>query len=119
MVHVAGAAFGLFCYLVAVVVSGLLVGATYYRLGGWLGTLALPVTIAPLLLAPAALGPEVSPALSFQVGAEPVSITGQAFAPSLAGTVTGGPALPLLAVVLAVALFHLVVRRVPIRPVRL
>lgn len=30
-------------------VSGLLVAIAYYRLGGWLGTLALPLTILPVL----------------------------------------------------------------------
>ncbi|MCM3661740.1 hypothetical protein M3148_12190 [Georgenia satyanarayanai] len=29
--------------------TGLLVGITYYRLGGWWGTLALPLTISPIL----------------------------------------------------------------------
>jgi hypothetical protein len=31
-------------------VSGLLVGITYYRLGGWWGTLALPLTVGPVVL---------------------------------------------------------------------
>lgn len=31
--------------------SGLAVGAVYYRLGGWIGTLALPLTVGPVLLA--------------------------------------------------------------------
>lgn len=30
--------------------SGLLVAASYYRLGGWWGTVCLPLTLAPLLL---------------------------------------------------------------------
>jgi hypothetical protein len=30
-------------------VGGLLVGITYYRLGGWWGTLALPLTVLPVL----------------------------------------------------------------------
>lgn len=32
-------------------VTGLLVGVTYYRLGGWWGTLALPLTLLPILAA--------------------------------------------------------------------
>lgn len=32
-------------------VSGLAVGAVYYRCGGWIGTLALPLTVGPVLLA--------------------------------------------------------------------
>lgn len=28
--------------------SGLLIGLTYYRAGGWIGTLALPLTLAPI-----------------------------------------------------------------------
>ncbi len=117
--QVAGAGLGLFLYLVAVVVSGLLVAATYYRFGGWLGTVALPVTISPLLLAPAALGPDVTPALSIRVGTDPLSITGQSFVPSLGGAITDGPLLPLIAVALAITLFYLAVRRVPIWPARI
>jgi hypothetical protein len=30
--------------------SGLLVGAVYYRMGGWWGTIALPLSLAPLLV---------------------------------------------------------------------
>jgi hypothetical protein len=35
--------------------SGMLVGATYYRGGGWWGTLTLPLTVGPALLAEALL----------------------------------------------------------------
>lgn len=37
--------------LAAFALSGLAVGAVYYRWGGWLGTLALPLTVGPVLLA--------------------------------------------------------------------
>ena len=35
--------------------AGLAVGATYYRWGGWLGTLALPLTVGPVLTVPGLL----------------------------------------------------------------
>ncbi|NCT91304.1 hypothetical protein GXB85_10120 [Cellulomonas sp. APG4] len=35
---------------IAAQVSGLLVGLAYYRVGGWWGTLALPLTVGPLLV---------------------------------------------------------------------
>lgn len=82
-------------------ISGLLVGAVYYRFGGIRGTLALPLTLAPVLL---------------------VSI----FAPNSASqwSPLGGSAnvsgwwQPLAAVVLVAAatvILHLLVRRIPIR----
>lgn len=41
---------------VAAQVAGLLVGIVYYRLGGWWGTLALPLTVGPLLVSLGLLG---------------------------------------------------------------
>lgn len=43
------------------VVSGLLVGIVYYRAGGWWGTLALPLTIGPLLVVTALLASDAGP----------------------------------------------------------
>lgn len=41
--------------LVVFALSGLAVGAVYYRWRGWIGTLALPVTVGPVFIAAAAL----------------------------------------------------------------
>lgn len=41
---------GLALSFVAGQLSGLLVGMAYYRLGGWRGTVALPLTLAPIYL---------------------------------------------------------------------
>lgn len=41
---------GAAAYYVAGTVSGLLVGITYYRFGGWVGTLTLPISVSPVLL---------------------------------------------------------------------
>nr|WP_297429426.1 hypothetical protein [uncultured Actinotalea sp.] len=40
---------------VAAQLSGLLVGAVYYRFGGWRGTFALPLTVGPILAVPTLL----------------------------------------------------------------
>lgn len=82
-------------------ISGLLVGAAYYRWGGWQGTLALPLALAPLLLVSVLVRTSVnqwSP-LGSPTGA------GSSWQPQL------GVALLILA---AMAL-QLLVRRVPIR----
>ena len=50
-------ALGLALLLIAGQLSGLLVGLTYYRTNGWLGTLLLPLTLLPILLV-SMLGPE-------------------------------------------------------------
>ena len=47
-------------FLVAYV-SGLLVGMSYQRLGGWWGTLALPLTAGPILLVSAVLAQDAGP----------------------------------------------------------
>jgi len=51
----------------AATVSGLLVGIVYYRAGGWWGTLALPLTVAPIfgagLLVSYAIGPIALPVI--------------------------------------------------------
>lgn len=44
-------ALNLFVVLAAGMISGTLVALAYYRFGGWTGTLALPLTMLPLLLA--------------------------------------------------------------------
>jgi hypothetical protein len=43
------------------VVGGLLVGIVYYRAGGWWGTIALPLTIGPLLVVTALLASDAGP----------------------------------------------------------
>ena len=42
-------------------VSGLLVGMTYQRVGGWWGTLALPLTAGPVLLVFALFAQDAGP----------------------------------------------------------
>lgn len=76
--------------------AGLLVGITYYRLGGWWGTLALPLTVSPIL------------AVMF--------LTTWTEAPSVPLDAQGwGAYLSSAALVLAAGLaFALLVRRVPI-----
>lgn len=49
---------------VAAHLSGLLVGVVYYRVGGWWGTLALPLTLAPLLVVVPILAVELLDPLS-------------------------------------------------------
>lgn len=44
--------YGAFLMFIASNLSGLLVVATYSRVGGWRGTLFLPLTVSPLLLMP-------------------------------------------------------------------
>lgn len=43
---------------VAAQLSGLLVGAVYYRFGGWRGTVALPLTVGPVFAVPTLLTAE-------------------------------------------------------------
>lgn len=43
-------AFELFLIFLAANLCGLLVGIVYYRLGGWVGTLSLPLTVGPILI---------------------------------------------------------------------
>jgi hypothetical protein len=82
--------------------SGLLVGMAYYRLGGWWGTVVLPLTLAPIYL----VG---SPSLEtgqFQLLA-PLDL------PAPAAAVVS------VAVLVAAALaYHLLARHVPIRKVQ-
>lgn len=81
--------------------TGLLVAAVYYRVGGWWGTVWLPLTLAPLLLiATVALNPVTQ------------------WRPWNFGPAFSGPWQPVLGVaVLAIAAcaFYLLVRRMPIR----
>jgi hypothetical protein len=83
--------------------SGAVVGATYYRAGGWWGTLTLPATVGPVLLAEAVLSG---------------GFTGQ----GLATLVPADRLAPAVAVVLVVLLAaalaaaaHLVIRTTPLR----
>lgn len=82
-------------------VSGLLVGITYYRFGGWWGTLLLPLTVAPVLLIQLA-GPLVG-------GSRTV---GDIVVPSAVGV-----AIALALIGLAAYAFARVTRDVPIRPI--
>ncbi|MFC7405248.1 hypothetical protein [Georgenia alba] len=76
-------------------VSGLLVGATYYRYGGLRGTFALPLTVAPAILGQDYLA----------------GVVGDAFDVSLLGLSLAALALPVLAGVA----FHRMIRTVPVR----
>lgn len=80
--------------------SGLLAGTTYYRFGGWWGTLALPLTLSPILITSTfALNPESQ--------WTPWDL-------ALPGPVQGNTFVALGALVLAAAAFALLVRRIPI-----
>lgn len=81
--------------------SGLLLGIFYYRFGGWIGTLALPLALAPV-------------ALISLLTLDP----GQQFTPWSAPFLSPAsrPWLALVLLLLSAALFHLVIRRVPIAP---
>jgi hypothetical protein len=87
-------------FVVAANVSGLLVGVVYQRAPGWWGTLALPLTVGPLL--------GVALLLDGAGGAPHVARTWSAAAPPL----LGGVAL----VALMAAAYAAVVRTVAIRP---
>lgn len=76
-------------------VSGLLVGIAYYRLGGWWGTLALPLTLLPIL-AVMFLTSWSAPFMPWHLG-EPL-----------------GNALGILLVLGAAVAFALLTRRIPI-----
>lgn len=85
---------------VAANVAGLLVGIVYQRVGGWWGTLALPLTAGPVLLVPALLN---------------------GFSPSPAGRDSWAAAAPgvlacLLVIALLAAAHTAVTARVPVRP---
>lgn len=80
--------------------SGLLVAASYYRFGGWWGTVCLPLTLAPLLLISVF-------AMDHEVQWTPWDVT----------TDVLGAASPVLAVVVIAAsvyAFYRLVRRMPI-----
>lgn len=92
---------GLALSFVAGQLSGLLVGMAYYRLGGWWGTVVLPLTLAPIYL----VG---SPALTtgqFQLLAP--------LAPSAAVTAV----VSVIVLALAALAYYLLARDVPIRKV--
>lgn len=96
---VPGVIVGLACLFVAGNVSGLLVAAFYYRFGAWVGTLTLPVSLAPLLLTSL-----------FALDADSQFVPWSApFLPAPAQPVLG-----LLLIGAGLALFHLVIRRTPI-----
>jgi hypothetical protein len=83
--------------------SGMLVGAVYYRAGAWWGTLTLPLTVGPVLLAEVlAAGGRLGDVLqtAWSVDRLPVAV--------------GFALLVLLAAALATAA-HLVIRDIPIR----
>ncbi len=95
---------GLVLILVAGNLSGLLVGATYLRFGGWVGTLLLPLTVGVPV-----------------IGLSLVSLDPDAqFAPtdSTTAIATGGTALGLLLglllMVLTIAATHRVLRDIPV-----
>lgn len=93
---------GLIGLLTAAMVSGTLVGLVYYRYGGWVGTLTLPLTLSPLVLSglfPLQPGRTWSP---WYVSEWSVGAVGQAVA--------------LLVIVAAAAAVVLIARRIPIAP---
>ncbi|KAE8762782.1 hypothetical protein [Georgenia thermotolerans] len=92
---------GLALSFVAGQLSGLLVGMGYYRLGGWCGTVVLPLTLAPIYL----VGSPALPTGQFQLLAP--------LAPS--GPVTAVVSVVVLA--LAALAYYLLARDVPIRKV--
>lgn len=93
-----GAGLGLVFF--AAMLSGLLVGVVYYRVGGWWGTLALPLTLLPVLTTSVlALGEDQW---------RPISLT-------VADDVTAGGAIAVALLVVSAAAFALLVRRLPVR----
>lgn len=95
-----GFAAGLAVVFVAAMISGLLVGVVYYRVGGWWGTIALPLTLLPLL------GTSVLALREDQW--RPVSLT-------LADDVPAGEVMAVALLAAAAATFALLVRRLPVR----
>lgn len=91
---------GLALVFTAGMVSGLLVGVSYYRLGGWPGTLALPLALSPILLT-GWLGTSADSGWS-------------AWGTSPFDALPTSPLLGLLVLALAAAVFHRLVRRIPI-----
>ncbi|GIG40814.1 hypothetical protein [Cellulomonas phragmiteti] len=83
-------------------VSGLLVGAAYQRLGGWWGTLALPLTAGPVVAVLTLLG-------GVGDGGPPGRLSWAAATPALLGS--------LLVVTVVAAAYAAVVTRTPVRPV--
>ncbi|NUU16666.1 hypothetical protein HP550_05315 [Cellulomonas humilata] len=72
-------------FLVAYV-SGLLVGMSYQRLGGWWGTLALPLTAGPILLVSALLAQDAGPfSTSVWFGGDQPLLVGSAVTLLIAG----------------------------------
>jgi hypothetical protein len=90
------------------VVSGLLVGIVYYRAGGWWGTLALPLTVGPLLL--------VTGLLYGDAGPFDLTWLGERFDAGDADVLVRGAVCVLVLVVQATA-FHRLTRSVALRPV--
>jgi hypothetical protein len=92
--YLIGAAAGQLC--------GLLCGIVYYRVGGWWGTLALPLTVSPVILVQAGMGVDV-PWLTGDLAV---------------GTAGGGLVRAAVCVVLLAAVaaaYHLVLRSTPVR----
>ncbi len=91
---------GLAMIFVAAMVSGLLVGVVYYRVGGWWGTLTLPLTLLPVL---------GTSALALGEGQwRPVSLT-------LADDVPAGEVMAVALIIGSATAFALLVRRLPVR----
>ncbi|MGB3828153.1 MAG: hypothetical protein WA962_05195 [Ornithinimicrobium sp.] len=80
--------------------SGLLVAATYYRVGGWWGTLCLPLTLAPLLLVSVF-------ALDHEVQWTPWDLTTDVLG-------TGRVVLAIVVIAVGALAYSLMVRRIPI-----
>lgn len=91
---------GLALLFTAGAISGLLVGILYYRLGGWYGTLTLPVGLAPLVVVTLL---SLDPETQFTPWDVPLLLNPSA-----------RPVLGLATLVLAAGLFHLIIRRTPI-----
>ena len=91
---------GLALVFTSAMFSGLIVGVVYYRIGGWWGTLALPLTLLPILAASALI------------------LTADQWRPLGPTLSDGAPAREVLAVALLMASaagFALLVRRLPVR----
>lgn len=95
-----GFAAGLALVFVAAMISGLLVGVVYYRVGGWWGTLALPLTLLPVL---------TTSVLALREDQwRPISLT-------IAGDAPAGEAMAVLLLIASALAFALLVRRLPVR----
>ncbi|WP_265522943.1 hypothetical protein [Oerskovia flava] len=92
-------------YCTVYFLAGMIIALAYYRTGGWLGTLLIPVALVPLLVAETTL----------QSGYFGSPLSGALGVPEMSGWLV--PLGGLAAVALAAAILQVVLRAIPVRPV--